>query len=256
MVSAHASTELATAALSAGALDCLDKTRVTETGLRRAVRTALEKQPAAAQIEAQRLEVAEQARRTRQILERDHRRLLRAGSVVALHLRQPGRRADVRPQAGQPARRAASQTCSPTWWLDAATQGWPGRCECGEPSPSRRATSRARRLAGAARLPGCRGALGLLPRRDRPQAGRGRARASACAGRDAAARGARVRGRGRPTRLVGSIAEEAVRLLGGRRMCWWRAGTQERSGDWRSFAAADGEAAEPSRRGPSWRSMR
>ena len=70
MVSAHASTELASAALNAGALDCLDKTRVTETGLRRAVRTALEKSRLRAQIEAQRLEVAEQARRTRQILER------------------------------------------------------------------------------------------------------------------------------------------------------------------------------------------
>jgi PAS domain S-box-containing protein len=70
MISAHASTELATAALSAGALDCLDKTRVTETGLRRAVRTALERSRLRAQIEAQRLEVAEQARRTRQILER------------------------------------------------------------------------------------------------------------------------------------------------------------------------------------------
>ena len=43
MVSAHASTELATAALSAGALDCLDKTKVTETGLRRAIRTALDR---------------------------------------------------------------------------------------------------------------------------------------------------------------------------------------------------------------------
>jgi PAS domain S-box-containing protein len=70
MVSAHASTELASAALNAGALDCLDKTRVTETGLRRAVRTALEKSRLRAQIEAQRLEVAEQARRMRQILER------------------------------------------------------------------------------------------------------------------------------------------------------------------------------------------
>ena len=70
MVSAHASTELATAALSAGALDCLDKTRVTETGLRRAVRTALERSRLRAQIEAQRREVAEQAQRTRQILER------------------------------------------------------------------------------------------------------------------------------------------------------------------------------------------
>lgn len=70
MVSAHASTELATAALGAGALDCLDKTRVTEAGLQRAVRVALEKSRLRAQIEAQRLEVAEQARRTRQILER------------------------------------------------------------------------------------------------------------------------------------------------------------------------------------------
>src|SRR5829696_2041933 len=70
MVSAHASTELASAALNAGALDCLDKTKVTETGLLRAVRTALEKSRLRAQIEAQRLEVAEQARRTRQILER------------------------------------------------------------------------------------------------------------------------------------------------------------------------------------------
>jgi PAS domain S-box-containing protein len=70
MVSAHASTELATAALGAGALDCLDKTRVTEAGLRRAVRVALEKSRLRAQIEAQRREVAEQARRTRQILER------------------------------------------------------------------------------------------------------------------------------------------------------------------------------------------
>jgi len=70
MVSAMASTELATAALSAGALDCLDKTKVTETGLRRAVRTALERSRLRAQIEAQRREVAEQARRTRQILER------------------------------------------------------------------------------------------------------------------------------------------------------------------------------------------
>ena len=39
-------------------------------GLRRAVRVALEKSRLRAQIEAQRLEVAEQARRTRQILER------------------------------------------------------------------------------------------------------------------------------------------------------------------------------------------
>jgi PAS domain S-box-containing protein len=70
MVSAHASSELATAALSAGALDCLDKTRVTETGLRRAVRTALEKRRLQIQLEARRLEVVEQARRTRQILER------------------------------------------------------------------------------------------------------------------------------------------------------------------------------------------
>lgn len=70
MVSAHATTELATAALSAGALDCLDKTRVTEPGLRRAVRTALERNRLRAQIEAQRREVAEQAQRTRQILER------------------------------------------------------------------------------------------------------------------------------------------------------------------------------------------
>ena len=70
MVSAMASTELATAALSAGALDCLDKTKVTETGLRRAVGTALERSRLRAQIEAQRLEVADQARRTRQILER------------------------------------------------------------------------------------------------------------------------------------------------------------------------------------------
>lgn len=70
MVSAHASTELATAALRAGALDCLDKTRVTEAGLRRAVRTAIEKARLQAQVEAQRREVAEQARRTRQILER------------------------------------------------------------------------------------------------------------------------------------------------------------------------------------------
>jgi PAS domain S-box-containing protein len=70
MVSAHASTELATAALSAGALDCLDKTRVTETGLRRAVRTALERSRLRAQIEAQRREVLEQGSRTRQILER------------------------------------------------------------------------------------------------------------------------------------------------------------------------------------------
>jgi PAS domain S-box-containing protein len=70
MVSADASTEPATAALSAGALDCLDKSRVTETGLRRAVRTALDRSRLRAQIEAQRHEVAEQARRTRQILER------------------------------------------------------------------------------------------------------------------------------------------------------------------------------------------
>lgn len=70
MVSAHASSELATAALTAGALDCLDKTRVTETGLRRAVRTAVEKRRLQAQLEARRLEVAEQAQRTRQILER------------------------------------------------------------------------------------------------------------------------------------------------------------------------------------------
>jgi PAS domain S-box-containing protein len=70
MVSAHASTELATAALSAGALDCLDKTKVTEAGLQRAVRTALDRNRLRAQIEAQRREVAEQARRTRQILER------------------------------------------------------------------------------------------------------------------------------------------------------------------------------------------
>src|SRR5437763_632465 len=70
MVGAHASSELATAALSAGALDCLDKTRVTEAGLRRAVRTAVEKRRLQAQLEARRLEVAEQARRTRQILER------------------------------------------------------------------------------------------------------------------------------------------------------------------------------------------
>ena len=70
MVSAHASTELATAALSAGALDCLDKTKVTEAGLRRAVRTALDRGRLRAQVEAQRREVAEQARRTRQILER------------------------------------------------------------------------------------------------------------------------------------------------------------------------------------------
>jgi PAS domain S-box-containing protein len=70
MVSAHASTEIATAALSAGALDCLDKTRVTETGLRRAVRTALDRSRLRAQIETQRREVADQARRTRQILER------------------------------------------------------------------------------------------------------------------------------------------------------------------------------------------
>lgn len=70
MVSALASTEMATAALSAGALDCLDKTRVTETGLRRAVRTALERSRLRAQIEAQRREVEEQGRRTRQILER------------------------------------------------------------------------------------------------------------------------------------------------------------------------------------------
>lgn len=70
MVSAHASTELATAALSAGALDCLDKTRVTETGLRRAVSTALDRSRLRAQIEAQRREVAEQANRTRQILQR------------------------------------------------------------------------------------------------------------------------------------------------------------------------------------------
>jgi PAS domain S-box-containing protein len=70
MVSAHASSELATAALSAGALDCLDKTRVTETGLRRAVRTAVEKHRLQVQLEAHRLEVAEQAQRTRQILER------------------------------------------------------------------------------------------------------------------------------------------------------------------------------------------
>lgn len=70
MVSAHASTELATEALREGALDCLDKTRVTETGLRRAVRTAIEKSRLQSQLEAQRREVAEQARRTRQILER------------------------------------------------------------------------------------------------------------------------------------------------------------------------------------------
>jgi len=70
MVSAHASTELATEALRNGALDCLDKTRVTETGLRRAVRTAVEKSRLQAQLEARRLEVVEQARRTRQILER------------------------------------------------------------------------------------------------------------------------------------------------------------------------------------------
>lgn len=70
MVSAHASTELATAALRAGALDCLDKTRVTETGLRRAVGTAIDKSRLQAQLEARRQEVAEQARRTRQILER------------------------------------------------------------------------------------------------------------------------------------------------------------------------------------------
>src|SRR5687768_5268158 len=70
MVSAHATTELATAALSAGALDCLDKTKVTEAGLRRAVRTALDRSRLRAQIEAQRREVAEQGRRTRQILQR------------------------------------------------------------------------------------------------------------------------------------------------------------------------------------------
>ena len=70
MVSALASTELATAAFERGALDRLDKTKVTETGLRRAVRTALDRSRLRAQIEAQRLEVAEQARRTRQILER------------------------------------------------------------------------------------------------------------------------------------------------------------------------------------------
>jgi DNA-binding response OmpR family regulator len=70
MISAHATTELATAALSAGALDCLDKTKVTETGLRRAVRTALDRNRLRAQIEAQRREVAEQAHRTRQILQR------------------------------------------------------------------------------------------------------------------------------------------------------------------------------------------
>lgn len=70
MVSAHATTELATAALSAGALDCLDKTKVTETGLRRAIRTALDRSRLRAQIEDQRREVAEQGRRTRQILQR------------------------------------------------------------------------------------------------------------------------------------------------------------------------------------------
>jgi PAS domain S-box-containing protein len=70
MVSAHATTELATAALSAGALDCLDKTKVTETGLRRAVRTALDRNRLHIQVEDQRREVAEQARRTRQILQR------------------------------------------------------------------------------------------------------------------------------------------------------------------------------------------
>jgi PAS domain S-box-containing protein len=70
MVSALASTELATAALSAGALDCLDKTKVTEAGLRRAVGTAVERSRLRAQIEAQRRGAAEQAQRTRQILER------------------------------------------------------------------------------------------------------------------------------------------------------------------------------------------
>ncbi|MCC6174907.1 MAG: response regulator [Chloroflexi bacterium] len=70
MVSAMASTELATAALSAGALDCLDKTKVTEPGLRRAVRTALERNRLRRQVEAQRQAVAEQARRISQILER------------------------------------------------------------------------------------------------------------------------------------------------------------------------------------------
>ncbi|MGE3270405.1 MAG: response regulator [Chloroflexota bacterium] len=70
MVSALASTELATAALSAGALDCLDKTKVTETGLRRAISTALERSRLRSQLEAQRQQVTEQARRTRQILER------------------------------------------------------------------------------------------------------------------------------------------------------------------------------------------
>ena len=70
MVSAHATTELVTAALGAGALDCLDKTKATETGLRRAIRTALDRNRLRAQIEAQRREVAEQGRRTRQILER------------------------------------------------------------------------------------------------------------------------------------------------------------------------------------------
>lgn len=70
MVSAMASTELATAALSLGALDCLDKTKVTEQGLRRAVSTALDRGRLRTQLEAQRREVAEQAQRTRKILER------------------------------------------------------------------------------------------------------------------------------------------------------------------------------------------
>jgi PAS domain S-box-containing protein len=253
MVSAMASSELATAALSAGALDCLDKTRVTETGLRRAVRTAIEKHRLQVQLEARQLEVAEQARRTRQILERvtdgffalDRGwRFTYANPVAEKTFAQPDRTLlgerfpDLfgAPGGSSPLQRLAQalesgQPCAFETrydergvWLELHVY------------PDAEGLSvyfhdvTARKSAEAER---------------ERQFVRGQTLLRVV--RDFAAEGD-------PRRLVASIAEEAVRLLGGQDVLVAR--WDEELQGLAPFAAADGEAPAGSRRGPGWRSMR
>ena len=232
MVSAHASTELATAALSAGALDCLDKTKVTEAGLRRAVRTALDRNRLRAQIEAQRLEVAEQARRTRQILQRITDGFFAIDSAWRFTF--------VNPVAEQTFGRdrgsllgARLPDLFPELVDSKLYDGLARALEMRRADLVRDGVRARPKLAGAARLPGRRRALGLLPRRDGPQAGRDRARAPARARRDAPARRPRVRRRGR------SPAAGRLDRRGGDAAARRRSGGGRALGPARRDAAAD-----------------
>ena len=99
-------------------------------------------------------------------------------------------------RAGQPAWRATAGPVPGPGGLAAVRGAGPG-AGARRADLLRDAVRASPKLAGAARLPGRRRALGLLPRRHGSQAGRGRARAPARAWPDAAAGGAGLRGRGR-----------------------------------------------------------